>query len=242
MDLLMGDTLFGRARRTPRLMVMVAVGLAIALLSSVAIASQDGNVIHGCYHNQNGSLRVVDSEQDCKNNETHMTWNQTGPQGLQGLPGPQGEQGIQGPAGPQGPQGETGATGATGPQGLQGPQGPAGQPGATGPAGPQGPAGVSGYQLVHGFFSDLGDVDVPGLQSKEAIVFCPSGKKAIGGGHWQYGNMEITTSMAIFPGINVSVDELPAGTQAGDGWIVGAYNHGVIGGSLVAYAVCASVS
>jgi len=60
----------------------------------------DGSgVIHGCYRNHDGSLRVVDDPTTCKHNETALSWNQTGPQGPQGpvgAPGPQGPQGVPG--------------------------------------------------------------------------------------------------------------------------------------------------
>jgi hypothetical protein len=56
-------------------------------------------VIHGCYQNNNGSLRVIDSDA-CKNNETALSWGQVGPSGPAG---PQGETGPVGPTGPQGP-------------------------------------------------------------------------------------------------------------------------------------------
>ena len=63
-----------------------------------AIPDSSG-VIHGCYRNHDGSLRVVDNPTTCKHNETAVSWNQTGPQGPQGpvgAPGPQGPQGVPG--------------------------------------------------------------------------------------------------------------------------------------------------
>lgn len=104
--------------------------MAVLLTSIIAFASIPGpnGVIYGCYNNTNGQLRVIDnSTTQCKQNETALNFNQTGPQGPQGPVGPvgpQGLQGIQGVPGPQGPQGETG------------------------PAGPQGPAGTGGAKAM----------------------------------------------------------------------------------------------
>jgi hypothetical protein len=93
-----------------------------AALAAAAIPSSDG-VITGCISHSDGDLRVIDPAVDeCKTNETTLTWNQTGPPGPVGPPGPQGEPG---PAGPQG------------------------APGPTCPAGPPGPAGgFAGVQVV----------------------------------------------------------------------------------------------
>jgi hypothetical protein len=86
---------------------LVAV-LAIAAVAIVRAAIPDASgVIHACYKS-NGDLRVVDGAPDCKNNETTLAWNQTGPQGApgpQGIAGPQGPQGATGPAGPAGVSG-----------------------------------------------------------------------------------------------------------------------------------------
>lgn len=94
--------------------IAVAVVMAIALSSMTVIAQasiQDPNgAISGCV-GPSGLLRVIDSGATCNENETPMTWNQTGPQGpagSQGQPGPQGLQGPQGQPGPQGPAGVSG--------------------------------------------------------------------------------------------------------------------------------------
>lgn len=102
--------------------LVVSVGVAYA-----AIPASNGT-INGCYSGGQGQLRVIDAEsgETCKSNETAISWNQQGPQGIPGAIGPQGLQGI------QGQQGETGATGATGATGPQGPAGNAGEDGADG--------------------------------------------------------------------------------------------------------------
>jgi hypothetical protein len=77
-----------------------AVAAAATMIAIVAVVHatipDSGGVIHGCYLNNSGTLRVVDDPSTCKNNETAMAWSQTGPQGQQG---PQGPQGPPGPAG-----------------------------------------------------------------------------------------------------------------------------------------------
>ncbi len=84
------------------------VGLAAAGIAYAAIPDGTG-VIHGCYANKGGSLRVIDTGlgQSCDSkNETSLTWSQTGPSGARG---------------PTGAKGTTGATGAKGPSGATGP-------------------------------------------------------------------------------------------------------------------------
>lgn len=88
----------------------VGVACAVAgltLAGGLAWASiPDAGVIHGCYKNVSGDLRVVDSAtSSCKNNETSLVWNQAGTPGPQGPAGPQGPQGPEGPQGPPGPAG-----------------------------------------------------------------------------------------------------------------------------------------
>jgi hypothetical protein len=80
--------------------------MGLTLAGGLAWASiPDANgVIHGCYKDVSGDLRVVDSAtSSCKNNETSLVWNQAGTPGPQGPAGPQGPQGPEGPQGPLGP-------------------------------------------------------------------------------------------------------------------------------------------
>jgi hypothetical protein len=94
--------------------------------AAVSAAIPDGQgVIHSCYSNGQGHMRVVDSTEECRPNESSLAFNQKGPKG------------DQGPIGPVGPAGPTGATGAVGPAGPKGDKGDQGDPG------PQGPAGTS---------------------------------------------------------------------------------------------------
>ena len=82
--------------------IWIALGV---ILGMVTLAAAQGGEINACAKDSNGSLRIVSSADDCRNNETFLSWNIVGPQGEQG---PQGEPG---PQGEQGPQGEPGVLG-----------------------------------------------------------------------------------------------------------------------------------
>jgi len=104
--------------------VVATLGVATIAAAGVAIAAIPGNdgVIHACYQQNKGGLRVIDTAgASCAASETAISWNTTGVQGAQGLPGPAGPAGPAGPVGPTGPTGATGATGTTGPVGPPGP-------------------------------------------------------------------------------------------------------------------------
>jgi hypothetical protein len=147
-------------------------------------------VIHACYVNGVGSLRVIDTSvgQRCRRGETAIFWDQNGTPGPVGPTGAAGPAGATGPAGARGTTGPAGPTGATGPAGAAGATGPAGPAGATGPAGPQGiqglvgppgatglqgligragpagPQGAAGSQGQHGAKGDTGDTGLQGPQ------------------------------------------------------------------------------
>ena len=84
---------------------LVALLVTLGGAAFAAIPDSSG-VIHGCYDDRSGKLRVTDTEdgdpRSCGDNETPLNWNRVGPQGPTGATGPQG---IAGPAGPQGPPG-----------------------------------------------------------------------------------------------------------------------------------------
>src|SRR5579864_544252 len=145
--------------------VFVLVGaIAVAAGASLATAAISGSTaatttIVACEQNQTGALRIVADPSECKNSETPISWNTTGPAGPPGPPGNDGTNGTNGtngvdgapclpsiPAcvGPPGPAGKDGADGAPGAAGPAGPPGPKGDTGSTGPAGPQGPQGPAG--------------------------------------------------------------------------------------------------
>jgi hypothetical protein len=96
--------------RVLRVLIPTTFALAIAVGVGVATGAipDSGGVIHGCYEQDEGQLRVIDTARGgaCRPSETPLNWNQTGPQG------PKGD------TGPQGPKGDTGAGGAVGKDGV----------------------------------------------------------------------------------------------------------------------------
>jgi type VI protein secretion system component Hcp len=120
--------------------LIVAAALVMAGAGAAAYAALGGgnDVIRACV-DLRGNVRIIDSSSDrCRDNETLLTWNQRGPQGVTGPAGPVG---VPGATGPAGAHGLTGAMGPAGPQGATGATGPVGATGPQGPAGPPGPAG-----------------------------------------------------------------------------------------------------
>lgn len=90
---------------------MKVVGVVVVCLALVlgfwTYTQAVANDIVICVKN-NGTVRVIGSQykrDDCKANETLLTWNISGPQG------PKGDTGEQGPAGVQGKKGEKGESG-----------------------------------------------------------------------------------------------------------------------------------
>jgi hypothetical protein len=83
------------SRLTPRLtyanvvatlaLVLAMGGGAYAAVSSIPGA---GGVIHGCYQQQGGNLRLVKAGKKCSDNENAIAFNQQGRTGRQGAPGP----------------------------------------------------------------------------------------------------------------------------------------------------------
>ena len=96
--------------RRPLRLALIAGGI-LACVAGVSYATTTvldtgTSVIHGCYLNKIGTLRVIDpNTQRCSFFETSIQWNQAGPAGLTGAPGP---------AGPQGPKGDPGTKGSPG--------------------------------------------------------------------------------------------------------------------------------
>jgi hypothetical protein len=85
------------SRRVVRLALGVSALGAIAAGLAYATVPDGAGVIHACYGNRDGGLRVVDTEagQSCNAREATLTWNHQGPVGPQG------------PAGAQGPRGDS---------------------------------------------------------------------------------------------------------------------------------------
>jgi hypothetical protein len=86
--------------------IVAVVGILAGFGGRVAWgAIPDGNLVHGCYKNDTGVLRVIDTSAGVSCNpksETALNWAQTGPQGMQGIQGIQGPQGVTGKAGTNG--------------------------------------------------------------------------------------------------------------------------------------------
>ncbi len=78
-----------------RLLAPLVALLTVILISPIANAQ----VIQSCVK-QNGSLRIVNDQSECRSNETSVPWNQAGEKGDKGDPGDDGEPGQEGPPGP----------------------------------------------------------------------------------------------------------------------------------------------
>src|SRR5712692_4075467 len=78
--------------------VLFSIGSAM-VVGAIRIPDANG-VIHGCYSEQNGDLRIVTGPEDCRKSEVAIALNQVGPQGQQGATGPQGPKGDPGAQGP----------------------------------------------------------------------------------------------------------------------------------------------
>ena len=127
------------------------------------------------------------------------------------LPASIGAVGLQGPARPKGDKG------------LKGDKGDKGPKGSAGPTGAAGPAGISGYQLV------TGGTENDSVLFHTKTVYCPTGKKPLGGG-------------GFVNGVNGGGPWLVANapTPDGNGWsVTGTRSAGSVG--AVAYVICAFV-
>jgi hypothetical protein len=93
--------------RDLRSLIMFVAGslFPLTVIGGVALAQND--TIEACVKD-NGELRIVDTAGDCKDQETLLSWNVTGPVGPQG---PEGPDGPEGPQGEQGPKGDPGVSG-----------------------------------------------------------------------------------------------------------------------------------
>ena len=75
--------------------------IACAVLVPIAMrAASSPDPLEACVNPGNGMMRLVDSSTPCRNNESRVSWNITGPTGPTG---PTGATGATGPAGPAGP-------------------------------------------------------------------------------------------------------------------------------------------
>lgn len=152
--------------------IVIGIGAVVAFgVAVIADIPNSNGVIHACYKDSNGEVRLVERASECRNNEQHVRWNQTGPQGTTGPAGQQGQTGAAGSQGPQGLPGATGAQGQAGANGPEGPQGPAG-PGLLGPSG----SGVQQGLLLGSGFSTCSTtpfqrvVELPLTLTNSAII------------------------------------------------------------------------
>jgi hypothetical protein len=203
-----------------RLAVVVALAIAAVSIGVAVHASIPGptGVINGCVSN-NDVLRVIDSSDTCSQNETPISWNQTGPQG---------------PAGPQG---------ATGPQGAPGPQGPTGPQGATGPAGPQGATGAQGPQGSPGT-ANLVTVRHVEINGTGAQVQCPADHPHVTGGGGQPNTNVQFIPLSLSEPINATGRSIqpgnpdPANQGPATGWAVDTPSVVNGAGGAQVWAIC----
>jgi hypothetical protein len=234
--------------------VLLAVSAALIISAGVAYATIPDSTgqYHACVSDGQGLVRIIDhgADENCKQNERHVHWGQTGPPGPAGPAGPQGETG---PAGPQGPQGETGPAGPQGPQGETGPAGPQGPQGETGPAGPAGPAGPQGETGPTGAAGPPGPPSPSGVTGFEMVtaasavnsaddkvlfVTCPAGKIVIAGG-WlvsSEGNNALNNAI-----VRRSVHAYADAPFFASSWVIGAIEGTptVLNWQLTGWASCA---
>ena len=83
-----------RAHARRNLVAYLALGVALAATGGVAYSAipDGGGVIHSCYDNVTGAMRVIDTEASgvCRGGETALDWNQKGQPGVAGPQGPPG--------------------------------------------------------------------------------------------------------------------------------------------------------
>ena len=85
-------------KNNPLTMICLCVCLcAAALIAFVTVyAAPAPSTIQACYDNANVNLRRVTSANQCRHNETPISWNIAGPAGPRGPAGPQGPAGAPG--------------------------------------------------------------------------------------------------------------------------------------------------
>jgi hypothetical protein len=90
-------------RRLPLPAAMVISIAALIFGGGVAYAAHQiispdpvTHVIHACYNNNSGTIKLVNTGQQCHQNETAIQWNQVGAQGIPGPAGPAGPSGLSG--------------------------------------------------------------------------------------------------------------------------------------------------
>ncbi len=72
---------------------LVSILITVSLMTGITLAfayGGDNELIHACVKDNNGDIRIVSANQDCKNNESNLDWR------IQGEPGPAGAPGSSG--------------------------------------------------------------------------------------------------------------------------------------------------
>jgi hypothetical protein len=115
---------------------------SIVSLSAWTYTKAEGTTLEVCVK-KSGLIYVIGEEfrrSECKKNDSLLSWNTAG---IQGLKGDTGLQGPKGDVGATGPKGDTGATGAQGTQGITGSIGPMGLQGAKGDSASNGAGNIA---------------------------------------------------------------------------------------------------
>ncbi|MFI6326134.1 hypothetical protein ACIBG8_52045 [Nonomuraea sp. NPDC050556] len=204
---------------------LLAGGLLVMGGTAVATAGP-GDTYYACVAKGSGAMRLVKSTTTCRTAESKIAWNRQGPvgpqgaSGQQGAPGQQGQTGAQGQKGDKGEQGVQGVQGPKGEKGAQGEKGDKGVKGDTGAKGDTGPKGDTGAQGPKGEPGNAGTLVLvrarvtarvaPG-EIKIVTARCPSGRKAVAGGH-TLNRLSAGTAVAI-------LNDNPTADDAG--WEVG---------------------
>src|SRR2546428_13450497 len=94
-------------------LVVLTLAAGGVVVAAGGLIPDPSGLIHGCYDNATGAMRVVVSATSCSPTETPLSWNQTG---VPGAPGPIGLPGVAGPGGAAGPHGPPGGQGKQSPQ------------------------------------------------------------------------------------------------------------------------------
>ncbi len=132
--------------------LIAALIFAGSVAASASIPGSDG-VIHACFRQSDGQLRVVDPlhEGSCGAGESSLSWNARGRIGPRGLKGVAGPRGLKGATGRRGPRGVIGRRGLKGVKGDTGAPGAPGAPGTPGTPGAPGTPGVTVTRIVATF-------------------------------------------------------------------------------------------
>jgi len=131
--------------KTIMILAIVAAFVVGTITTATVVSAQDDTIIACVNNNSQGKdLRIVDSADDCRKNETPLQWNTEGPAGADGAPGANGEDGAPGANGEDGAPGANGADGEDGAPGANGADGEDGAPGANGADGEDGAPGANG--------------------------------------------------------------------------------------------------